>query len=114
MARIEPSRQGGMNERSFVLGEPNFWPKNEDKGQTTLKKFFQVVSKDEEQEKSKAILGNDSGSDSKEDLKEHEKENGGVCSNGVWLGKGHNKPSRRRENTARTQEWDSKMAANQC
>lgn len=44
---------------------------NEDKHQTSLKKFFHIVSKDEEQEKFKAILGNESGSDFKEDLKEH-------------------------------------------
>ena len=52
-----------------------------DKGQTTLKKFFNVVSKDEEQEKFKEILVNESGSDFKEDLKEHEKENGGDTKN---------------------------------
>ena len=56
-------------------------PNKEDKSQTTLKKFFNVVSKDEEQEKFKAILGNESGSDLKEDLKEHEKENGGDTKN---------------------------------
>merc|ERR1712008_233613 len=39
--------------------------------QTSPKKFFHIVSKDEEQEKFKAILGNESGSDFKEDLKEH-------------------------------------------
>ena len=48
----------------------------EDKNQTSLKKFFNVVSpKDKEQEKFKAILGSKSGSDFKDDLKEHEKEN---------------------------------------
>ena len=31
MARIDPSRQGVMNEASFVLGDINFWPKNEEK-----------------------------------------------------------------------------------
>ena len=56
-------------------------PNKEDKSQTTLKKFFNVVSKDEQQEKFKAILGNESGSDLKEDLKEHEKENGGDTKN---------------------------------
>ena len=56
-------------------------PNKEDKSQTTLKKFFNVVSKDEEQEKFKAILGNESGSDLKEDLKEHEKENEGDTKN---------------------------------
>ena len=54
---------------------------NEDKHQTTLKKFFHIVSKDEEQEKFKAILVNKSGSDFKEDLKEHEKENEGDTKN---------------------------------
>lgn len=65
------SPSSGRSRRSITK------PNKEDKSQTTLNKFFHVVSKDKEQEKSKAILGNDSGSDSKEDLKEHEKENGG-------------------------------------
>jgi hypothetical protein len=46
----------------------------QDKHQTSLRKFFNVVSKDEEQEKFKANLGNESGSDFKENLKENEKE----------------------------------------
>ena len=70
-----PSPSSGRSRRSITK------PNNEDKNQTTLKKFFQVVSKDEDQEKSKAILGNESGSDFKEDLKEHEKENGGDTKN---------------------------------
>ena len=53
----------------------------QDKHQTSLRKFFNVVSKDEEQEKVKPILVTESGSDSKEDLKEHEKENGGDTKN---------------------------------
>ena len=36
MARIDPSRQGVMNEASFVLGDINFWPKNDEKGQKRL------------------------------------------------------------------------------
>ena len=55
--------------------------KKEDKNQTSLKSFFNVVPKKEEQEKSKAILLNESGSDFKEDLKENEKENGGDAKN---------------------------------
>ena len=47
---------------------------SEDKHQTSLKKFFQVTpksnSKNEEQEKFKAILGKESGSEIKEELKE--------------------------------------------
>ena len=31
MARIDPSRQGVMNERSFNEGDINFWPKNDEK-----------------------------------------------------------------------------------
>ena len=65
------SPSSGRSRRSITK------PNNEDKSQTTLRKFFNVVPKDEKQEKSKAILGNESGSDFKEDLKEHEKENGG-------------------------------------
>ena len=59
------SPSSGRSRRSITK------PNNEDKSQTTLRKFFNVVPKDEKQEKSKAILGNESGSDFKEDLKEH-------------------------------------------
>ena len=69
------SPSSGRSRRSITK------PNNEDKSQTTLRKFFNVVPKDEKQEKSKAILGNESGSDFKEDLKEHEKENGGDTKN---------------------------------
>ena len=37
MARIDPSRQGVMNEASFVLGDISFWPKNDEKGQKRQK-----------------------------------------------------------------------------
>ena len=36
MARIDPSRQGVMNERSFMEGDINFWPKNDEKVQKRL------------------------------------------------------------------------------
>ena len=51
----------------------SFTKPNEDKNQTTLSKFFQVVPKKEEQEKDKAILDNESGSDIKEEPKENDR-----------------------------------------
>ena len=57
---------------------------NEDKNQTKIGNFFlksPKVSKDDKKEKFKAILVNESGSDLKEDLKEHEKENDGDIKN---------------------------------
>ena len=36
MARIDPSRQGVMNERSFIRGDISFYPKNDDKVQKRL------------------------------------------------------------------------------
>ena len=53
---------------------------NEDKNQTKIGNFFHKspkVSKNDKQEKFKAKLFNESGSDLKEDLEENEKENGG-------------------------------------
>jgi hypothetical protein len=73
----------------------------QDKHQTTLKKFFHVVSKDEEQEKCKAIIGNESGSDSKEDLKEHEKENEGEKEN---KGQKENEGEKEKENEGDTKD----------
>ena len=35
-ARIDPSRQGVMNERSFNEGDINFWPKHDEKVQKQL------------------------------------------------------------------------------
>ena len=69
------SPSSGRSRRSITK------PNKEDKSQTTLKTFFQVVPKEEKQEKFKATLVNESGSDFKEDLKEHEKENGGDTKN---------------------------------
>ena len=67
-------------------------PNNGDKNQTTLKKFFNVVSKDEEQEKLKA----------KEGLKTDEKENGGdTKENNKSVSDQHGK-----ENEADTKEND--------
>ena len=59
------SPSSGRSRRSITK------PNKEDKSQTTLKTFFQVVPKEEKQEKFKATLGNESGSDFKEDLKEN-------------------------------------------